>query len=102
MHPSAVIRRHVSSALERGQRSRSSSAVRTSEGRLKSVMTSKPPAPAALLQIVRCNCQTDCSSRRFKCRSNGLECSPSCGQCKGTGCTNSGTLSEEDADDAIE
>ena len=27
------------------------------------VMTSKPPAPAALLQIVRCNCQTDCNSR---------------------------------------
>lgn len=66
------------------------------------VMTSKPPAPAALLQIVRCNCQTDCSSRRCTCRRHGLECSPSCGQCKGTGCTNSGTLSEEDADDAIE
>ena len=54
------------------------------------VMTSKPPAPAALLQIVRCNCQTDCSSRRCMCRRHGLECSPSCGQCKGTGCTNSG------------
>ena len=66
------------------------------------VMTSKPPAPVALLQIVRCNCQTDCSSRRCTCRRHGLECSPACGQCKGTGCTNSGTLSEEDADDAIE
>ena len=66
------------------------------------VMTSKPPAPAALLQIVRCNCLTDCSSRRCTCRRHGLECSPACGQCKGTGCTNSGTLSEEDADDAIE
>ena len=66
------------------------------------VMTSKPPAPAALLQIVRCNCQTDCSSRRCTCRRHGLEWSPACGQCKGTGCTNSGTLSEEDADDAIE
>ena len=69
------------------------------EQQVTPVMTTKPLAPAALLQIIRCNCKTDCSSQRCTCRRNGLDCTAACGQCKGTGCTNSGTLTDEDAAD---
>ena len=51
------------------------------------VMTHLPPAPDALLRVIRCNCSTDCSSLRCSCRRNNR--SAACGQCKGTAGTNS-------------
>ena len=53
------------------------------------VMTHLPPAPEALLRVIRCNCSTDCSSLKCTCRKHNLECSAACGQCRGSGCTNS-------------
>ena len=66
------------------------------------VMTDLPPAPEDLLRIIRCNCTTDCSTARCSCRKHNLECSPSCGQCRGFGCCNSSVAdSREDEDDDI-
>ena len=76
---------------------------KASERLLLPIMTHLPPAPQALLQIVRCNCSTDCSSLRCTCRKHNLECSTACGQCRGSGCTNSvqpnDCESEDDDDD---
>ena len=44
------------------------------EGLLVPAMTHLPPAPEALLHVIRCNCFTDCS--RCSCRKSNLECSP--------------------------
>ena len=52
------------------------------------LQTSLPPAPEHLLRVIRCNCQTDCSTLRCSCRKHNIECTPPCGNCKGTGCTN--------------
>ena len=49
------------------------------QGQLIPVMSDRPVAPEALLHIIRCNCSSDCSSRRCSCRKNGLDCSPACG-----------------------
>ena len=59
-----------------------------SEEGLVPIRTSLPPAPEHLLQVIRCNCQTDCSTLRCSCRKHSIECTLACGNCKGTGCTN--------------
>ena len=72
---------------------------RLSDGLLAPVMTDIPPAPEALLRIIRCNCMTDCSTSRCSCRKNNLECSPACGHCRGSGCSNSTMADVSDSDD---
>ena len=62
---------------------------RESEGGLLPVHTDLAPAPDELLRVIRCNCQADCSSLRCTCRKHNVECSPACGNCKGSACTNS-------------
>lgn len=59
------------------------------DGLFLPVMTHLPPAPEALLHIIRCYCSTDCSSLKCTCRKHNLECSAACGQCSVSGCTNS-------------
>ena len=39
-------------------------------------------APESLLQIVHCNCQTDCSSMRCVCKKNGLRYTYIRGSCQ--------------------
>ena len=60
---------------------------------LEPVKTDLDPAPAWLLQVVRCNCKINtrrpCGSRSCSCRKNGLDCVPACGGCHGEGCENS-------------
>ncbi|KAK7111484.1 hypothetical protein V1264_011106 [Littorina saxatilis] len=60
--------------------------------------TDLPPAPEALLRVVRCNCKKDCQSKRCTCRKHGLVCSVACGGCKGLSCTNSPSFEELDSD----
>ena len=60
------------------------------------VLTDMPPAPDDLLKIIRCNCQTDCSNMRCTCRKHNVKCSVACGNCRGSGCTNSDRLEEDD------
>ena len=58
------------------------------DGGLMPVHTDLPPAPDELLKIIRCNCHTDCSTLRCTCRKHNVKCSPACGNCMGSGCTN--------------
>lgn len=60
------------------------------------ITTDLPPAPAELLKIIRCNCKTDCDSKRCSCRKHGLDCSPACGECHGLHCSNSPSVPETD------
>ena len=70
---------------------------KTYNDNLVPIMTDLPPAPQDLLNVIRCNCSTDCSSARCTCRKNNLGCTPACGQCRGTGCSNS--VQEDDSDE---
>ena len=56
--------------------------------RLLPVYTSKPPAPARLLKLFRCNCKKECKNARCTCLKNGLKCSTMCGECCGVSCLN--------------
>ena len=51
-------------------------------------------APDKLLEIVHCNCKTDCSSMRCSCRNNGLRCTYVCGSCQTDGCCNVAVVEE--------
>ena len=64
--------------------------------------TDLPPAPSEILKIIRCNCQTDCSNMRCTCKKHNVKCSVACGNCRGSGCTNSEVLENDDdnAEDA--
>lgn len=62
------------------------------QDRLEPKTTDLPAAPEALLKVVRCNCKTDCNTRRCTCKKHGLDCSGACGECRGVGCTNSPEL----------
>ncbi|KAG1688585.1 hypothetical protein GQR58_008038 [Nymphon striatum] len=42
------------------------------------VQTDLPPAPKELLKMIRCNCQTDCSSLKCTCKKHDIECSAAC------------------------
>ena len=65
------------------------------------VMTDLPPASDALLQLIRCNCSTDCSTASCTCYNNKCVCSPACGQCRVSVCSNSvlGDASDDEEDD---
>ena len=69
------------------------------DDKLIPVLAEKPPAPSSLLELIRCNCKTDCNTRRCRCRKHGLECTPMCGQCKGTSCPNSPQMDEDEEED---
>jgi len=63
--------------------------------------TDLPPAPAYLLEAIRCKCKSGCITNRCGCRKYGLECSPACTECKGIQCSNS-TVQVADSDDDYE
>ena len=62
-------------------------------GVMEPVKTDIEPAPAWLLQVIRCNCKIDSrhpsGTRLCACRNNGLSCVAACGGCHGEGCKNS-------------
>ena len=56
-----------------------------------------PPAPYEQLEVIRCNCQTDCRSFKCTCKKHDIKCSLECGNCRGSSCSNSTHFScEED------
>ena len=69
--------------------------LKETEGGLIPVRTDLLPAPEELLQIITCNCQTDCSSMRCTYEKHNVKCSPACGNCRGSGCINSDKLELE-------
>ena len=58
------------------------------DGQLRPKLSDLPPAPDDLLKTIRCNCKKDCSSARCTYKRHKLECSVSCGECRGTSCLN--------------
>ncbi|KAK6171638.1 hypothetical protein SNE40_018084 [Patella caerulea] len=70
-----------------------------SDNKLAAIKMSKPPAPDALLKVIRCNCKMDCGSKRCTCRRHGLECTSACAECRGVACVNSSVVTEDSADD---
>ena len=43
-------------------------------------MTSLPPAPDAIINLVKCDCpHSHCTNNLCKCRKNGLSCTELCG-----------------------
>jgi len=69
------------------------------DSQLVPVMTDLPPATESLLKVLRCNCKRGCDTLRCTCRKHGLSCSAVCGNCKGSGCSNSSDDSNNDDDD---
>jgi len=61
------------------------------DGKLLPIRTELPPAHSALLEMIRCNCKSDCSTCRCTCKKYDLDCSAACGTCKGQSCSNSST-----------
>lgn len=47
---------------------------------LKPTTTDVPPAPVAIIEMVRCMCKGDCTSQRCSCKSKDLQCTDLC-QC---------------------
>ena len=45
------------------------------------VLSIDPPAPKAVLELIKCNCKTECKTLPCGCRKNGLPCTNLCG-CK--------------------
>ncbi|XP_045128685.1 uncharacterized protein LOC123514692 [Portunus trituberculatus] len=48
------------------------------KGMMKPITTEVPPAPEAIIEMVRCHCKSDCSSQRCSCRSKNLRCTDLC------------------------
>ena len=66
------------------------------------LQTSIAPAPEKMLRVIRCNCQAECSTMRCTCNKHNIECTPACGNCRGSGCTNTPCDNDEDDDDIVE
>ncbi len=66
------------------------------EGTITPIKTDLSPAPDELMRVIRCNCQGDCSGARCTCRKNNFECTNVCGQCRGTSCSNSSPIVNDD------
>jgi len=61
------------------------------DGKFDPIMTDSPAAPKSLLHIVRCYRATDCGSSRCTRRKHNMlcsDCSPACGNCRDSACTN--------------
>ena len=56
------------------------------DGHIKPVTTEVLPAPAAIIEMVRCQCKTDCSRSRCSCKGKDMTCTNLC-LC-GTDCQN--------------
>ena len=53
------------------------------------VMTTLPPAPGAIIHLVKCKCASSCTPLRCQCRKAGLKCTDLCGCCdSGEDCQN--------------
>ena len=58
------------------------------EDRLVPVQTDLPLAPDEQLEVIRSNCQTDCSSFKCTCKKHDMKCSLACGNCRWSSCNN--------------
>lgn len=66
------------------------------EGEYVPIDMDLPPAPSDLMQVIRCGCNGDCSSKACSCRKHSKECTFACSNCKGTSCSNSTSIQAGD------
>jgi len=68
------------------------------------VMTSLPPAPDAVIHLVKCSCaKTRCAKNQCICRKNGLHCTDLCNCCDDEPCENwKETILTDDEDESDE
>jgi hypothetical protein len=59
------------------------------DGRMIPVQTTQDVAPRELLEFVRCQCKSGCSTKHCGCKKTGIPCTTACGECKGV-CENMG------------
>ena len=59
------------------------------DGLVFPIYTNAAAAPDELLNVIDCNCKTDCATVRCSCRRHGLVCTLGCGECRGESCMNS-------------
>jgi hypothetical protein len=53
------------------------------------IMTTNPPAPHAIIELIKCGCKTSrCATQQCKCRSNKLNCTDLCACCDIEECEN--------------
>ena len=57
-------------------------------GQLYPKTTDSPPAPKALLKIIKCGCTQLCDSNQCSCKKNGLFCTDLCENCGAHNCLN--------------
>lgn len=73
-------------------------------GQLLPVTTNILPAPKAIIEMVRCQCKTNCSSQRCSCRSKSLSCTDLClcgTECENDSDSNMAYDSQDESDDEI-
>jgi len=51
---------------------------KVASGQMFPVTTNTLPAPQAIIELVRCKCNTNCSTQRCSCRKNNLSCTELC------------------------
>jgi hypothetical protein len=73
------------------------------KGLLMPITTDQDPAPASLLNVIRCKCTASACSNRCSCRKNGLPCVTACFHCHSLECKNiQEELIQEEEDTTIE
>ena len=50
----------------------------SNDGNLKPITTDVPPAPEAIVEMVRCQCKGNCSSNHISCQFENLPCTDLC------------------------
>lgn len=50
--------------------------------RLQAIPTTPPPAPKAVLELVKCGCRGSCTTLSCSCRKHSLQCTDMCGSCE--------------------
>ena len=63
------------------------------------IMTLMPPAPKAIVSLVKCNCKKGCSSKGCSCRKSCIGCTELCG-CIDYSCQNMYNFSDTPNEDA--
>ena len=70
--------------------------------RLQAIPTTLPPAPKAVLELVKCGCRGSCTTLSCSCRKHSLKCTDMCGSCE-SNCENRNaeevTVQTVDSDD---
>ena len=65
---------------------------------LRPVTTVLPPAPEAVLQLVKCACKGNCTKKTCSCKKHSMYCTDMCTSCEES-CENRNVTVSEDSED---